>query len=183
MKPLLIATLLATSGMAQAGGLTVTTPAFGDGGTIGPAQIYDQYGCTGQDISPAVAWSGAPAGTRSFTVVLFDSDARQGKGYWHWIVADIPAGVTHLAAGVGSGGSALPKGLRQGFTTSRIQGYQGPCPPVGDAAHHYHLRLYALKVAKLPAAALQSHPALQAALARDTLAMAVVTGRYGRPAP
>ncbi|MCF3946935.1 YbhB/YbcL family Raf kinase inhibitor-like protein [Acidiphilium iwatense] len=178
MKRLLAAVLLATTGIAQAGNFTISSASFANGGTIPLAQVFDQHGCAGRNVSPAVAWSGAPAGTRGFAVTLFDSDARAGKGFWHWIVADIPASATHLTAG-----GALPNGAKPGKTDWGFAHYGGPCPPVGDAPHHYHLTVYALRVTKLPAAALRSHAALAAALAHDSLASASIVGRYGRAKP
>ena len=174
--------LMALAGTARAGGFSLRSGAFRDGGTIAAAQAFNRFGCTGGDVSPALAWSGAPAGTRSYAVTLFDSDARQGKGYWHWVVADIPARVTSFPAGSGSRGGALPRGTVQGIGSGNIHGYQGPCPPVGDPPHHYHLTVYALRVDRLPAAALASYVALRRALARDALASATITGLYGRPA-
>ena len=174
--------LMTLAGTARADGFSLRTTAFRDGGTIPSAQIFNRFGCTGDDISPALAWSNAPAGTRSYAVTLFDSDARQGKGYWHWIVADIPARVTALPAGSGSQRGALPRGAVQGLGSGNIHGYQGLCPPVGDPPHHYHLTVYALRVVRLPAAALASYGALRRALAQDALASATLTGLYGRPA-
>lgn len=172
---LLTGPLLTPAGVAEAGSFIVTSPDFTDGGTIPMAQVFDANGCAGDNVSPAVAWSGAPAGTRSFAVTLFDSDARQGRGFWHWIVADIPVSVTHLAAG-----GPLPEGAEAGVTSRGADEYGGPCPPPGDAPHHYHLTVYALRVSKLPAAALTSHAALKAALAQNSLVSASVIGLYGR---
>lgn len=168
-------------GTARAEGLTVATPAFTEGGTIGLAQVFNRFGCKGEDISPAVSWSDAPAGTRSFAITLFDSDARQGKGYWHWIVTDIPPNVMDLPAGAGNRRGKLPRGTVQGMGSGNIHGYQGPCPPVGEPPHHYHLTIYALRVRRLPANTLASYTALRRALERDALASATVTGLYGRP--
>ncbi|WP_174502950.1 YbhB/YbcL family Raf kinase inhibitor-like protein [Acidiphilium sp. C61] len=182
-RPVLLAlALMALTKTARADGFSLHTTAFRDGGTIPAAQVFNRLGCTGNDISPALAWSGAPAGTRSYAVTLFDPDARRGKGYWHWIVANIPARVTSLPEGSGSRRNALPRGTVQGNGSGNIHGYQGPCPPVGDPPHHYHLTVYALRIARLPAAALASHAALRRALAQDALASATITGLYGRPA-
>lgn len=178
MKRLLAAVLLATTGVAQAGNFTIASASFANGETIPLAQVFDAQGCTGQNISPAVSWSGAPSATRGFAVTLFDSDANHHKGFWHWIVADIPASVTHLAAG-----GPLPNGAEPGMTDWGFAHYGGPCPPVGDPPHHDHLTVYALRVSHLPAAALRSHTALDAALAHDSLASASIVGRYGRATP
>lgn len=176
------AAAFASLGIAHAGGLTLRS-AFSDGDTIPSQHVFNRRGCTGQDISLPVSWSGAPSGTRSYALTLFDTDARKGTGFWHWIVADIPPRIDHLAAGAGDGVGKLPRGTVQGTTTAGIHGYEGPCPPIGDPPHHYHLTLYALKVARLPPTALASHKALRAALRRDTIAEASIVGRYGRAKP
>lgn len=186
MKPSLPAAMIISFGLAlpaiaAAKGLHLSTPSFTQGGTIDQDQAFNQHGCTGRDISPAVSWSGAPKATQSFALTWFDTDARKGTGFWHWIVADIPPTTTHLAAGAGNENApTLPTGAMQGTTTSNIHGYQGPCPPIGDAPHHYHLTLYALKIAHLPPAALASHAALKQALKHDAIATTSITGRYGR---
>lgn len=177
---LLSAAIAVSIPAARAGGLSVSTPAFIQGGTIGLAQVFNRFGCKGADISPAVSWSGAPAGTRSFAVTLFDSDARHGKGYWHWIVTDIPPDVAGLSEGAGSQRGRLPRGTVQGMGSGNIHGYQGPCPPIGDKPHHYHLTVYALGVRRLPADAIASYARLRRVLARDALASTTVTGLYGR---
>jgi hypothetical protein len=140
---------LATASAAD--GFTVTSPTLKDGGTIPMSVVYDQMGCKGGDKSPELSWSGAPAGTKSFAVTMYDPDAKTGSGWWHWTVFNIPADVTHLAAGAGAEDSKdLPKGAIQGRTDFGFSHFAGPCPPVGDAPHHYHVTVYALKVAKLP---------------------------------
>ncbi|MDE1888197.1 MAG: YbhB/YbcL family Raf kinase inhibitor-like protein, partial [Gammaproteobacteria bacterium] len=74
-----------------AGGFTLTSPDIRDGGTISMAQVFNGFSCKGQDISPALHWSGAPAGTQSFAVTIYDPDAPTGSGWWHWVVFNIPA--------------------------------------------------------------------------------------------
>jgi hypothetical protein len=91
----------------------------------------------GKSISPALSWSGAPDGTKSFALTMFDPDAPHG-GYLHWTVVDIPATTTSLAqdAGAPGGGSGYPNGAGHA-------NYDGPCPPAGPA-HHYHISVFAL---------------------------------------
>ena len=59
--------------------------------------VFSGFGCTGGNQSPALSWSGAPQGTKSYAVALFDPDAMQGRGFWHWLMVNIPAGTTSLA--------------------------------------------------------------------------------------
>ena len=176
-----LATVAATAFAATP--FSITSPQIVQGRTIGRAQILNRHGRDGRNISPALAWRGVPAGTKSFAVVLFDSDARGGAGWWHWIVADIPATVDHLAERAGDPGGTLPTAAVQGTNSFGFAGYGGPCPPVGDWPHHYHLRIYALNTATIPQTALQSPEAAQHAIETATIGRAEVTGRYGRRKP
>jgi Raf kinase inhibitor-like YbhB/YbcL family protein len=118
-------------------------------------QMPDLYlqngsGCTGGDQSPALSWSGAPEGTKSFAVTMYDPDAPTGSGWWHWSVLNIPAPVNRLDRNAGQrDGSKLPAGAGQGRTDFAVPGYGGACPPVGDETHHYHFKVWALSVDKL----------------------------------
>src|SRR5579872_6461894 len=85
---------------AAGSGLTLRSADIASGGSISLPHVYDRSGCQGGNISPALAWSHAPAGARSYAVLMFDSDA-PGGGWWHWAVFDIPAGVTSLRSGAG----------------------------------------------------------------------------------
>ena len=103
-------------------------------------EICARYG--GSDISPALAWSGAPATTRSLAVTIFDPDAH--GGWWHWLVLDIPPQTTGLAQGAGSGKAALPAGALEAANSNGVKVYSGPCPPAGSGTHHYQITLWAL---------------------------------------
>src|SRR5512142_2360773 len=112
--------------------LDVRTPAFRAGGPI-----PRRHTCDGEDLSPALSWSGAPESTREFAVVCEDPDAPGGT-FVHWVIWGIPKSASALPEGV-SAGDAVP-GLgsaRQGTNGFRVRGYRGPCPPPGGA-HHYH---------------------------------------------
>jgi Raf kinase inhibitor-like YbhB/YbcL family protein len=102
------------------------------------------WGCAGTGVSPELAWSGAPAATRSYAITLFDPDAPTGSGFWHWVAWDIPTGTTSLPTG-----AALPSGAVNGTNDGGGIGYTGPCPPVGDLTHHYRFTVVALDVASL----------------------------------
>lgn len=148
MKRLLtFVAMLSLSGAAQATDFRVEVPAFADG-KLKPAQFAGVMGCTGENISPLVRWSGAPEGTKSFVVTLYDKDAPTGSGFWHWVVVDIPADVTSLQDGVGTKPTALPGGARMTNTDMSAPGFLGACPPNGET-HEYRITVKALKVAKL----------------------------------
>jgi Raf kinase inhibitor-like YbhB/YbcL family protein len=131
------------------GGFTLTSPDIAAGKKIGTAQVFNSFGCSGQNISPALSWSHAPKDTQSFALLVHDPDAPTGSGWWHWLVYNIPASVNSLPAGAGDPQKKmLPGGALQGRSDFGTAAYGGPCPPPGKP-HHYHFRLYALKVPKL----------------------------------
>ncbi len=166
---------------AFAAGFTVTSSSFANGGTIPMAQVFNEDGCTGQSQSPALSWSGEPAGTQSFAVTIYDPDAPTGSGWWHWTVFNIPASVHSLPENAGAGGSPLlPKGAGEGRTDFGFSHYGGPCPPVGDPPHHYHITVFAVKVAKLPLDQHASGALVGFVLHFNTLATAEMVGTYGR---
>jgi len=161
----------------------LSSPDFRAGGTIGMEQVFNSFGCTGQNLSPALAWSGAPAGTKSFALLCHDPDAPTGgAGWWHWLVLNIPAGATSLAKNAGrADGAGLPAGAAHVSTDFGGPGWGGPCPPAGDKPHRYVFTLYALKVDKLDAsggtASLAGYMVNGNAIAKATL-----TGKFGRKA-
>jgi len=116
--------------------MTITSTAFQDGETI-----PTRYSCDGEDISPALSWSGAPEGTQSFVIILDDPDAPGGT-FNHWVIFNIPASTTELGEAVPTT-PELASGARQGTTSFGTIGYGGPCPPLGTE-HHYHFILYAI---------------------------------------
>lgn len=168
---------------AQAQTMTLTSPDIKDGGTIANQQVFKGFGCTGDNISPALSWSGAPANTKSFAVSIYDPDAPTGSGWWHWVVYNIPAGTTSLPKDAGDPSKGLmPKGAVQSRTDFGTAGYGGPCPPPGDKPHHYRITVFALDVDQLPNA--KGDAASAALVGFDinfhTLAKATLTGMYGR---
>jgi Raf kinase inhibitor-like YbhB/YbcL family protein len=166
-----------TGAMAK---FTLTSADIANGGRIAEAQVYNEFGCKGGNVSPALAWSGSPADTKSFALLVHDPDAPTGSGWWHWVVYNLPAGTTSLPAGAGDPRKNLmPAGAVQGRTDYGSVGYGGPCPPPGKP-HHYHFQLYALKVAKLDLPAGASAALVGFNVRSQALAQAELVGLYGR---
>jgi Raf kinase inhibitor-like YbhB/YbcL family protein len=178
--------LMLTAWMGSAIGasaLTLTSPDVKPGGKFADEQVYVGPGwdCTGKNISPALTWSGAPKGAKSFAVTLYDPDAPTGSGFWHWVIFDIPGDATSLAKGAGDPASdAAPKGAIQVRSDFGVPGYGGPCPPKGDKPHHYILTLYAVDLDKLGPDGNASAAVAGFYLHFHTLAKASFTGLYGR---
>jgi Raf kinase inhibitor-like YbhB/YbcL family protein len=129
------------------------------GGSFANKFVLNGFGCTGQNVSPALEWRNPPAGVKSFALQVYDPDAPTGSGFWHWAVYNIPATATNLAQGAGNSAAALPSGAFGGITDFQDTGatgtngnYGGPCPPQGDAPHRYVFTLYALSVDKIEVA-------------------------------
>lgn len=177
-----LAVAMALTGAAHAQKFTLASGDFKAGGMIGEEQVYNGFGCSGQNISPALTWSGAPKGTKSFALLVHDPDAPTGgAGWWHWVVVNIPADATELKKNAGKAdGSNLPAGAAQVRTDFGASGWGGPCPPVGDKPHRYRFTLYALKVERLelPQGATASLAGFM--VNANALGRARLTGRYGR---
>ena len=168
---------------ANAQSMSLTSTEVKDGGTIANDQVFKGFGCTGNNVSPSLSWSGAPSGTKSFAVSIYDPDAPTGSGWWHWVVFNIPANVTSLPKGAGDAKSkTMPQGAVQSRTDFGADGYGGPCPPAGDKPHRYQITVFAVDVDKLPDA--KDDMASAALVGFDlhfhTLAKASLTATYGR---
>ncbi|WP_078085284.1 YbhB/YbcL family Raf kinase inhibitor-like protein [Microbulbifer mangrovi] len=153
--PLLIrlcvaALALSTGQVARADSLQLASSTLADGERMPPAQLYYDFGCSGENISPELHWQGAPEGTRSYALVMYDPDAPTGSGWWHWVVFNIPASVHAIPEGAGDPKAGLIPEAIQSRTDFGSPGYGGACPPEGHGDHRYQFRLYALKVDQLP---------------------------------
>jgi hypothetical protein len=173
--PLALAFLLISCLAGRA--MELTSPEIANGAKLSIAQVHTR--CGGQNRSPALRWSGAPAGTRSFAVTLFDPDAGGGAGFWHWLIYDVPAGTTELPDGA-SAGNGLPSGAEQAANDFGDTGYGGACPPPGSGVHHYEFTLYALGVPKLPLGINANGAAIAAYLKAHSLSTATLVGTYSR---
>lgn len=150
----------------------------GDDGRFTAAQYFNAYGCTGENRSPHITWTQPPAGTQSLAVTIFDPDAQAGKGWWHWLVSDLPGTARELPAGAGSG-SGLPEGAVQYVTDFGTAGYGGPCPPPGET-HTYVITVYALKTQRLGLTAATPEADVKTALETQALATATTTLKGAR---
>ena len=130
--------------------LTLTSSRIAEQQTLALQFVHHAMGAGGQNVSPDLNWSGAPEGTQSFALTMYDPDAPTGSGWWHWVVYDIPATATGLALGAGAaGGAGLPPGAKLGRTDFGSHEYGGAAPPPGDGPHRYVFTLYALKTPAL----------------------------------
>ena len=153
---------------------TLTSSVFSHGGAI-----PRQYTCDGTDRSPPLAWSGAPAGTQSFALIVDDPDAPDPKApkmtWVHWVLYNMPDGATGLGEGVRP--SDLPHGALEGVNDWKRTGYGGPCPPIGR--HRYFHKLYALSTV-LPDLKQPTKAKLEQAMQGNVLAKVELMGTYQR---
>lgn len=166
---------------AIAADFRLTSPDIRNGAAISEQHVFNSFGCQGGNLSPALAWSGAPAGTKSFAVTVYDPDAPTGSGWWHWVVFNIPASATQVPRNAGDAqAKGLPAGSIQGRTDFGKPGYGGPCPPAGDKPHRYQFTVYALKTDKLPLD--ENAPAAMVGfyLHQNLIQKAVLNASYGR---
>ncbi len=149
-----------------------------DGARMPMAQVANIMGHQGSNISPHLGWSGAPEGTRSFVLTVFDPDAPTGSGWWHWNVVNIPANVHVLPRGCGSAQAALPAGAVQTRGDTGTSDYTGAAPPPGPA-HRYIFTIHALKVDALPLDAQASGAMVGFMVHMNSLGSASLTVLYG----
>jgi len=152
--------------------LTLTSPAFPAGG-----EIPKVHTCEGDDVSPALQWSGVPEGAASLVLIVDDPDApdpKAPKTVWvHWVLYNLPATAAGLPEKVAP--DALPAGTLQGVNDWKRTGYGGPCPPVGR--HRYFFKLYALDTV-LPDLHQPAKTKLEAAMEGHVLVKAELIGTY-----
>ena len=126
-----------------ASNFTLTSPSFSEGQTLSDATMLNGLDCHGANFSPALEWRNAPAGTKSFALVLDDYQARGGDGFIHWVAYNIPATVNQLPENAGAAEPDLAGGGRHAYNDFLKRSYGGPCPPEG-APHKYRFTVFAL---------------------------------------
>ncbi|HEX9986369.1 MAG TPA: YbhB/YbcL family Raf kinase inhibitor-like protein [Thermoanaerobaculia bacterium] len=122
---------------------TVRSATFAPGAVLPDSTVLNGLDCTGANESPALEWTGVPAGTKSFVMILDDYEARGGDGFIHWAAYNIPPTVTSLAPNAGAADPDLAGGGRHAWNDFLRRRYDGPCPPEGPA-HKYRFTVYAL---------------------------------------
>lgn len=172
---LLLGCLLAVP--AWAADFRLTSPDIAEGKTMAGRHVFKGFGCAGDNVSPALTWSSAPAGAKSFALMVYDPDAPTGSGWWHWVVYNLPAAATSLPSGASLAG--LPPGAVQGRTDYGTPGYGGPCPPPGTP-HRYVFTLHALDVEALSLPADASAAMVGFMVNSHSLGKASLTALYGR---
>lgn len=138
--------------LPQAPTFTLTSDTLTDGGVAPLPHWSAIFGVPGgADRSPHLAWSGAPDGTRSYVVTVYDPDAPTGSGFWHWVLADIPVGIVELSAGSGDRerGGTLPAGARTFRNDAGMTRFPGFAPPAGHGPHRYVVVVNALDIDRL----------------------------------
>lgn len=161
----------------------LTSPDVPAGGAMAARFESDMFGCGGSNQSPVLQWSGAPEGSKSFAVTVYDPDAPTGSGWWHWMVVDISTDVQELAANAGAkGGANLPAGARQMRNDYGIWAWGGMCPPPGDKPHRYIFTVHALSVEKLDMPDDATTAIGGFMINANTIATATFTSTYARAA-
>jgi Raf kinase inhibitor-like YbhB/YbcL family protein len=183
---------LAAALMAPAGGVLaadpfmVTSPAYKDGDVwpskfAGADPSRTNPPCPGQNVSPPLSWSNAPANTKTFAIVMYDPDGGNGTGAVHWVAYDIPKTKTSLAE---AEASVSPKDWVAGKNNVGTDHYFGPCGPAGHALHHYIITVMATDMEPGTLKPGLTRDDLLAALrSGHSLAPASIVGRYTRPTP
>ncbi|MEM9003784.1 MAG: YbhB/YbcL family Raf kinase inhibitor-like protein [Cyanobacteria bacterium P01_F01_bin.86] len=141
----LLATTIASPVSAQEFNLTSTTVT--EGGMLTNSHVFEGFGCEGENQSPQLSWTGAPEGTKSFAINVYDPDAPTGSGWWHWNVVNIPASTNSVAQNASSNNN-LPEEATEIRNDYGSIGFGGACPPP-DEVHRYIFTVYALGTERL----------------------------------
>ena len=142
--------------------------------------VYNHAGCSGENISPEISWSGVPASAKSLAIVVWDQDAPVSGGFYHWVIVNLPVETKKLVEGAGNiSPHKAPSGLIQLVNDWGEPGYGGPCPP-GNSRHRYHFIVYALSAQQLQLTAWSKISEATAAIKKNTVASAEQVLVYGK---
>jgi Raf kinase inhibitor-like YbhB/YbcL family protein len=157
--------------LPQVPSFTLTSDDVTDGRPLKDDQVAGKG-----DTSPQLSWSGAPEGTRSYTITCFDPDAPTPSGFWHWVLVDVPADVTSLDAGAAAGD--LPGAAFHCRNDAGTLGFAGAAPPQGDQVHRYYFVVHAVTEETLGVDADASPAVVSFNLAFKTAGRAILHGTY-----
>lgn len=167
---LVLAMAVTAAGAREEGTMRISSTAFAD-----QAEIPTLYTCEGKDVSPPLAWSGLPAGTKSLALIVDDPDAPDPAApqmtWVHWVLYNLPAS----DGGLPEGAKTLPAGTKEGVNDWKKTGYGGPCPPIGR--HRYFHKLYALDTV-LPDLGKPTKAKLEGAMKGHVIGEAQLVGTY-----
>ncbi len=149
------------------------------GGQLTKQQEFNGSTCSGENKSPQLSWTNAPAGTKSFAVVAHDPDAPTSGGFYHWVAFNIPHNVAELATDAGNPEKKnMPEGSTMSYNSFGQNGYAGPCPPAGHGPHRYLFTVYALDTEKLDLDKDAQPPAVEFTLWPHVIQRATLVGYY-----
>ncbi|MBD1583082.1 YbhB/YbcL family Raf kinase inhibitor-like protein [Pseudoalteromonas sp. S16_S37] len=161
--------------------LTLTSNDIAQGEFMSKKHEFTGFGCSGDNLSPHLAWQDAPKGTKSFAITAYDPDAPTGSGWWHWQVVDIPVSVVEMKTGVGiNTQSKLPDGAKQISNDYGVENFGGACPPKGHGVHRYQFTIHALSVEKLSLSASPSSALVGYMINANSLGSATLEALYQR---
>ena len=163
---------------------TLSSPDLPPGRPIPVRFSANAFGCSNPNESPTLEWKNAPEGTKSFAVTLFDPYRPPASGWWHWVVYDIPATAKGLPHNAGNpGNSGMPAGAKQVKPDGEAPEprYYGPCPDLGDPAHHYTFTVYALSVDHLSVPATSTPANIDYEISTKALAKSTMVRLFSRP--
>lgn len=158
--------------------MKLVLPDLPEGRKFPQTHVYDGFGCTGENRSPAVKFLDVPVEAKSLALTMYDPDAPTGSGWWHWVVFNIPAGTEGLPEGIKE--DNLPGNARMGETDYLTDGYGGPCPPAKDKPHQYVFELFALDVETLDVPKEASPAMVGFMLRQHAIERAKAVRRHGR---
>lgn len=138
------------------------------------AQVYKGYGCDGGNVSPELSWVNAPKNTKSFAIICHDPDAPRPKGWYHWVVVNIPNNVNSIKQG------GHIEGSLETLTDFNEAGYGGACPPVGHGIHHYNFTIYALDTDRIDTHENEKPTVVESKILQHAIAKSTITGLYER---
>lgn len=169
---------LAMGTTASAQDFKLSSTSISEGGQLSSSLVFKGFGCDGQNLSPQLAWSGAPEGTKSFAVTAYDPDAPTGSGWWHWNAIDIPASVSSLELGA-SRSEKMPAGAVEITNDFGSIGFGGACPPPGEV-HRYVFTIHALATPHLEVPSSPSNALVGFMIGANQIASARITAVFNR---